>query len=232
MQSKLWLVALLGGTFGVVPGHRSDLEDKPAAKSTSARQKTETGTPSLADTQKWIKNTFKENTGNASCEEFDSSKPESETGEEFNCSYQRYLFDFDACRVTFFTLHSHRNHTLNRDTREWVFNDGEDEKENSVVHFNLADIDPKSILASEPRGAFGALKKKTSHDNSLPFVDICLETTDSANTITIRYSGAPFKIHKLCGLDNFVTAKPEYAPRFVKALSHAVELCGGKSSTF
>jgi hypothetical protein len=29
-----------------------------------------------------------------------------------------------------------------------------------------------------------------------------------------------------------IAVKPDYAPRFLKALRHAVELCGGKRSTF
>ncbi len=74
------------------------------------------------------------------------------------------------------------------------------------------------------------------------YFDICLATTDSEPKMTLQYpystsstggNHKPYKIHELCGIiNNFVTVQPDYAPRFVKALTHAVELCGGKSSTF
>lgn len=191
--------------------------------------------PSLADTEGWIKNTLAENTGQSICHEFDSSKQSgADYGPEFFCRSKSFELDFDGCKVTFYTFYSHRGVNLHEKPES---NNGDDKADASIAEFNLRDIDPKTIQATDPYGTFGPLGNKTFHANSAQ-VDISLATTNSEETMTITHPNSPlsnkqFKLHALSGyVDNFVTVQPDYAPRFVKALTHAVELCGGKTSAF
>jgi hypothetical protein len=113
----------------------------------------------------------------------------------------------------------------------------EDKKETTVLFFNLHDIEPSSLKATEPTGSFGLLEKKTWHHNE-PSADVHFETTDNAETMVLvyPYSDHPtkrYKKHVCCDvIGSGIAMKPEYAARFVKALRHAVELCGGKASVF
>jgi hypothetical protein len=238
---KRLFVALVMVMSVTTVGQNTRTTEKAAGDSALGQQKAAISAPSLADTEQWIKNTLAENSGNSLCHEFDSSKqPGSEYGADYSCRNQHYSLDFEGCKATFWTFNSHRSGRY-VGTGHPIFDEGEDSDEkgdNSIVKFNLGDIDPKTIRTEETYGSFGSLGKKTFHAN-IEQVNVCVATTDSAPTMTIIFpfslSGDQklFKIHELCWpRDNFVTVQPEYAPRFVKALTHAVELCGGKTSAF
>jgi|GEM_PF-4953324 len=237
MRNQFICVAFLCYALAV-PGQMTNAVPS-ADKSVSTRQQSGSDIPSLADTEKWIRNTFDSvNTGDINCSEFDSSRMLSDGyGPEQYCLQQRYTLEFDGCKVTLLTFHSHTGMRIDRNTNRWITESADDKTEDSRYRFDLSDIDPKSILAEKWYGTYGSLKKRTFHDNQ-PQVSICLATTDSANTIlldsaTFFPDGQPIKLHELCGvLNHFVTVQPDYAPRFVKALTHAVELCGGKPSAF
>ena len=221
-------------------GRQKKAIQQPNGDSSSTQQTTASEAPSLADTQKWIKNTFAENSGQSLCHEFDSRlrQPEPEYGEEFACLIESYDLVLDGCKVTFYTFHSHRRYSLvppvpAAAAQKW--NNGDDKVRDFVAEFNLGDIDPKTIQVSEPWGTYGKLDKETYHPN-LPQVYISLATTNNEDTIAIAFPygvshGEQYKIHELGGIGyhNFVTIQPDYAPRFVKALTHAAELCGGKT---
>lgn len=213
-------------------GQNTRVGQQSEANSALSQQKSAGGAPSLADTEKWITNTFDENSWAMFCRELDSSKPDSEYGEDFYCRYQHYLLDFEGCKVIFTTEYSHMSYIL---TRNPIADRGDDKGQTTSVVFNLGDIDPQTIQAAEPHGTFGRLDRKTVHSND-PHVDVCLTTTGSNDNMTKVFpnssSHESFKKHTLCGYDNFVTLHPEYAPRFIKAFTHAVELCGGKPSAF
>ncbi len=213
-------------------GQNTRVGQKSEANSALSQQKSAAGAPSLADTEKWITNTFSENSRAMFCREFNSSDGDSEYGENFYCRYQKYYLDFEGCKVIFRTEYSHLGYIL---TRNPVSEGGDDKDQTTEVIFNLGDIDPQTIQAGEPHGTFGRLDRKTVHGND-PHVDVCLTTTDNNDTMTKIFPSSSkhesFKEHTLCGSENFVTLHPEYAPRFIKAFSHAVELCGGKPSAF
>ncbi len=215
-----------------VMGQNAQTTEKPAGNSALGQRKAASSTPSLADTEKWITNTFDENSWAMFCREFDASKPDSEFGEDFYCRYQHYLLDFEGCKVTFITKFSHLSYIL---TKNPVSDGGDDKDQTTMVVFNLGDIDPKTIQAAEPHGTFGRLDMKTVHSNDAN-VDVCFTTTDNKDAMILIFpyasSHGAYKLSKLCGSHNFITASPEYAPRFIKALTHAVELCGGKPSAF
>jgi hypothetical protein len=113
---------------------------------------------------------------------------------------------------------------------------------------NLVDIDPSSIksgqLIHEP--GFNSNKNPNLVDYSKdaakdhPYVFVTIKTTDNRNTVVSytywKENGAPTKhseMEHLVGFSNLgIAVEPEYAPRFIEALRHAVELCGGKPSAF
>lgn len=197
--------------------------------------------PSLDDTEKWIVQTFtSENTGASACEEYsDDTMGDVSVGygpymECYNTSYNN--LSIDQCRVMFEIHKLHSALGKNGMHREVVDTMGK------VVTFDLGDIDPTSILAGSPYGQFGNPGKKTYHDNPALYLDISIRTTNDFNRIAIE-NGLPRQpiserhkpemLHTCCGLvENGITVSPEYAPRFIKAMRHAVELCGGKPSTF
>ena len=95
----------------------------------------------------------------------------------------------------------------------------------------LADIDPTTVIASKPWD-----KVADDHDPDDQQVSICFSTTNSENKIITTYENSQmeYKNHDFClvGATSGITVRTEYAPRFVKALKHLIDLCGGKPSTF
>jgi hypothetical protein len=201
----------------------------------------ETPRPSLEDTAAWITQTFTdESTGRSDCNEFnydgwgnvsDGPGPYMDC---FNTSYDNLTIN--QCRVTF-EIHKLRSVVEKSGMHHEVV-----ETLGKTVTFDLGDIDPTSILAGSPYGRFGNLDKKTSNDNPPSYVDISIRTTNDFNRISVENGlprqpiserHTPEMVHTCCGLlENGITVAPEYAPRFVKAFRNAVELCGGKPSTF
>jgi hypothetical protein len=110
----------------------------------------------------------------------------------------------------------------------------------------LADIDPRSIKASEvrrdpenatgPHTGLGDRPPPDWQDNSYILVSI-KTTNDKAsiveNSPNLGGKGKTYRsLEHEVGFNGGIAVKPEYAPRFIKAMRHAVELCGGKPSTF
>jgi hypothetical protein len=222
-------------------GQRTAPDTNNGHEAIPGQQKNETNPPSLAETEIWIKNTFTdENVGQMYCNEFASmhsipGTPGESYGEEFACRKEQYWLLLDECKATFFIFHLHWHSPCPEDLPCSTY--GPDKYNDSVVQFNLADIDPSTIQIQPPTGVYGPIGKKTFHDNR-PQVDIWLATTDDKDVMTITYPNTAnpeeqFKIHEMGGgIHEFVTVEPAYAPRFAKALSHAVQLCGGKHSAF
>jgi len=192
-------------------------------------------TPSLIDTESWIKLTFTEETaGRSDCQEYDPEKPGVNYGPYASCTYSAYKISFEACKVTLEVHQSTGGTGVNgQKPDEYNF------KRDSVVSFNLGDIDPTTIKLGTPRGTYGDLKKKTHFDNPPSMVEVHFATSNNLDRIQVLYpyssylKDRPEKAHACCGMGEWgIAVKPDYAPRFVKALDHAVQLCGGKPSTF
>jgi hypothetical protein len=114
---------------------------------------------------------------------------------------------------------------------------------------DLADIDPGSIKAGDvrhdPATATGA---HSGPGNGVPpdwqdtsYVLVTITTTNSKDRILTRSYNNSTKNETTRSMeheagfsnpDGGIAVKPDYAPRFIKALRHAVELCGGRRSTF
>jgi hypothetical protein len=84
-----------------------------------------------------------------------------------------------------------------------------------TVHYDLGDIDPKTIKV-EPPSKVGPI---------LEVFQVTFKTTNYHQSV--RYSDNSTSDMGFFGLDT-----QENAESFQKALAHAVELCGGKPSTF
>ncbi len=201
----------------------------------------QTPRPSLEDTEAWIAQTFtNENTGASRCQEYsDDGLGDVSVGygpymDCFNTSYKN--FTIDQCRATF-EIHTVRSALGKNGMHSEVL-----DTLGGTVTFDLGDIDPTSILVGSQYGQFGDPSKKTYHHNLALYVDISIRTTNDFNRISVEYGlprqpisdrHKPEMLHTCCGLlENGITVAPEYAPRFVKAFHNAVELCGGKPSTF
>jgi hypothetical protein len=190
--------------------------------------------PSLEDTETWIKQTFTdENAGSSDCEESDPDILGLNYGPYTSCRYSKYeQIRFAQCKVSF-EIH----HSTGGLGKGGFWHGAPDFKNDAIVSFSLRDIDPTTIKTSGLRGLYGDLKKKTFYKNEPWNVEVHFGTTNEDNKIEVEYphgstSGTPSKVHDCCEFGGGVTVRPEYAPRFVNALHNAVELCGGKPSTF
>ena len=84
-----------------------------------------------------------------------------------------------------------------------------------TVQYDLADIDPKTI--------------KTEKIGELPWVTF--KTRDFHKSVHYTSPGEP-KIDYMSETGGFSLDSPEVAASFSKALTRAVNLCGGKPSTY
>jgi hypothetical protein len=110
---------------------------------------------------------------------------------------------------------------------------------------NLADIDPTSIKASAIIHDWDITTAKGPDqiDKDHPYVWVHIRTANDADSVT-EFTPVPndaasasgrFKktnFHEVGFPPEGIAVEPEYAPRLISALRHAVELCGGKPSTF
>lgn len=197
--------------------------------------------PSLAETEEWITQTFSEpkdsgnaNTGRTSCVEINASAPASEFKPDVRCFFENYAIEFDQCEVKLYTIHSHAFVDLAQSNGELVARDDEDQRADYLISFTLSDIDPTTISVIDLKvGSFGPLDKKTLHEN-IPYVGVNFRTTNDKNSMVVSKPDGTGKIavYDCCNFGKGIGMNPNYAPRFVLALRHAVELCGGKPSAF
>jgi hypothetical protein len=130
---------------------------------------------------------------------------------------------------------------------------GEDGPKHDLIRFmqeaNLADIDPASIVAGPAKN-----RPTIRAIDFAPTVFVSVETYNHRDAVT--HSMPSFGDHDtqpyyITHMDEIgwetadaqagegasvtlhgIAVHPEYAPHFVNAMRHAVELCGGKSSPF
>jgi hypothetical protein len=187
--------------------------------------------PSLEETEHWIQQTFTTiNTGRDSCQEYIDSANVG-YGPFYTCFYESYQsIKFEGCTL-WLQIHERsggvNNHGLVEDSIKG--------RDDTSVEIHLGDIDPASIKVGSPMGVYGKLGMKTLHDNPAAYADLTFRTTNDEDKITIYANRSEhYNVHACCGIisEQGIALRPDYAPRFTKALSHAVELCGGKSSPF
>jgi hypothetical protein len=177
-----------------------------------------TAQPSLKDTEKWIAQTFDDHIVHKGREHIDF-----DNAGNTQCSMYFYVTEqFD------------------------ILNPQIDEKIRFMQLVDLSDIDPATIKASEliHDTDITTVKDTNQIDYSThtakdhPYVFVRIKTTNDKDSITssmyMTYlNGEHHTMEREVGFDREgVAVEPEYAPRFIKALRHAVELCGGKPSAF
>lgn len=190
--------------------------------------------PSLEDTEKWIMQTFDDdNTGRVDCNEFDPNLHIA-YGAYTDCFHTGYSITLDSCSMT---LLIKTWETIAPPIPPIFKRNPEDDY---LASFSLRDIDPTTIRLGEPQFILGNSGKKTFNDNYVSYVNVRFGTTDQAKVISIKFPNsrsalAPAMSHECCdpsGIGGGIGLQPDYAPRFLKAFHHAVELCGGKPSVF
>jgi hypothetical protein len=204
------------------------------AKTLPAQQLVPDSGPSLQATEDWISQTFNsgDNTGRSDCAEFEPGLSD-HYGSHIRCSKTDYRIQMDSCRVTFFLT----TYTTRSPGSDGQFLQIESRKK-SVVSFDLHDIDPASIKAGETQWLFGNSGEKKFHGNFPAYSLVSIDTADEKDRISTVFPTAngqsgPYMTHSYCSLTMpGIAVRPEYAPRFVKAMRHAAELCGGRSSPF
>jgi hypothetical protein len=169
--------------------------------------------PSLNETEKWIQQTLSEpqnSFATSKCDDAAHADPST------RCLYVQYQVRFDGCKVKLF-----KDYVALDESRKSPLN--------SVVSFNLGDIDPSTIKVDDSDYRLGI---------SLA-TQVVFRTTDDGNKIKVEYpndtgtTSNPERAHECCGMaDEGIEVIPKYAPRLVQALVHAVKLCGGKPSAF
>lgn len=177
--------------------------------------------PSLAETEHWIENTF--NGDNVGYLQMPSSD---------DWIHESYSAVFEGCTLG---LESSKIH-------HYTANGIQHEQQSSVIYYvDLKDIDPASIKvyfyhAMLMRLAFVGLLTTNDEDK--------ITTIKFPNGIEdlVRPSAFPHERHfapELTSVGNSIpfdregiAMAPKYAPRFIKAMRHATELCGGRRSTF
>jgi V8-like Glu-specific endopeptidase len=162
-----------------------------------------TGGP-LADTFAWMQNTINDG----------SFQHTADCRFTADCSTDEKL-SFSGCRLTDTVTHHDRKKP------DWDF----------ILEFDLKDIDPNTIkvkLVDLDGIMCGAKLCMPRPEVPTPIdAEVRFSTTNDIETIK-SISPISFPDRNTGG---FLLTE-EYAPRFAKALTHAVKLCGGKPSTF
>jgi len=209
--------------------------------------------PSLVDTVQWLQNTLDPSTGNGSFihHPFQQPYPADWTKEGINPYHSEVIkkFSVTACRVKATTV------VVDRDMG---FTIGKVITTEQTDTFSLVDLDPRSIRfqsACEPVettvGPTEPFNCKDSKDKIVEFSTTnnlkkihrqesgSITLTDHGKEQAKKYSDLPTgeqpwkedPPHEIYQ-DTFSFHDHAYAGRFIQAFTHAVELCGGKPSSF
>jgi hypothetical protein len=122
------------------------------------------------------------------------------------------MTELNGCQVTFVD----ETGQVEKDKRE-------EETFHSRVQVNLGDLDPTSITSEDyAPEIFG-----------LPVSSVRVHTTDNTQSVNEYAGDRGWEPSWVFQTTDLVWELPSpYAERFVKALKHAITLCGGKTSAF
>jgi hypothetical protein len=158
--------------------------------------------PEIQKTLHWIQNTLNDREGNTQYLGAD--------GKIVN--HSNLLTELNGCKVTFVY-------------EVWEDKTGDREKEtfHSREQVNLRDLDPASLTSdvSSPEILGG------------PVSTVRVHTTDKTSSANLAAGDRGWEPALVIATTDLLWELPSpYAERFVKALHHAITLCGGKASTF
>jgi hypothetical protein len=158
--------------------------------------------PDIQKTLHWIQNTLDDREGN--------TQYLSEDGEIVN--HINLIAALNGCQVTF----AYETREVEKDKRE-------EETFHSRTQVNLGDLDPTSITSD--LGAPEIL--------GLPVSTVRVHTTDTTPSVNLDAGARGWEPARIIATTDLLLELPSpYAERFVKALKHAITLCGGKTSAF
>lgn len=177
--------------------------------------------PSLIETEHWIENTFNEqNVGYYQILSADNTIDES------------YSVVFEGCTLG---LESSEVH-------DYKYNGTHSEQQSSVLYYvDLKDIDPSTIKVYfydviTVRRAFVGLMT-TNDENKITTLMFPNDIENLVSPSVFRHEKhfTPERVVKVDSIPfdkSGIVMASDYAPRFIKAMRHAVQLCGGRRSTF
>jgi S1-C subfamily serine protease len=158
--------------------------------------------PDIQKTLHWIQNTLDDREGNTQYLSAD--------GKIVN--HINLIANLNGCQVTFVY-----------ETREVEKDNREEETFHSRTQVNLGDLDPTSVTSDV--GAREIL--------GLPVSTVRVHTTDKTPSVNLDAGARGWEPARIIPTTDLLWELPSpYAERFVKALKHAITLCGGKTSAF
>lgn len=189
-----------------------------ATKSIHAQSSERQNGPSLAETEHWIENTF----NNDNVGYFQPSTPG-------NSLEESYSIVFEGCKLGLETS----------EVQRFASNKTPNEQQSSVIYYvDLKDIDPASIRVDGHiniiirRAIVGF--KTTNDDRKIAEYSFPNKIEELVRPSQFKKQSHydPQMIFKTDHVEDGMVMAPDYAPRFIKAMRHATQLCGGKKSTF
>jgi hypothetical protein len=158
--------------------------------------------PEILKTLRWIQNTLKD----------DEGKTQYLGADRKSVDHINLITDLDGCQVTFV----HETSEAEKDNRE-------EETFHSRTQVNLGELDPTSLTSDV-----------SSPDIlGLPVSTVRVHTTDKTASVSLAINDRGWEPPLVIPTTDLLWELPSpYAERFVKALKHAITLCGGKSSSF
>jgi hypothetical protein len=158
--------------------------------------------PEIQKTLHWIQNTFNDREGNTQYMGAD--------GEIVN--HRNLMTELNGCQVTFV----YETGQVEKDKRE-------EETFHSREQVNLGDLDPTSITSDDRAPEIGGG----------PVSIVRVHTTDKTQSVNEAVGDRGWEPALVVRTTDLLWELPSpFAERFVKALKHAITLCGGKRSSF
>ena len=215
-------------------GVGSALPDEAEPDETESVTAAQTTGSSLSETDEWINNTFEHGVAENTTGYFDCSDSQGQSIKPELLGTDRWN-PADCLRIDYYLTMTGCGASLVGDSsisrRESYLKPLEkDHETHDFISFNLKDIDPASVRM-EAREIWQRVTFNTYNNRDAM---TAVEPGDNWKPED-GPQGKPFKIHDftyMVFLGGGIYMQPEYAPRFIKAFQHAIDLCGGKSSAF
>jgi len=174
--------------------------------------------PNLKETEDWITNTLEHGDRGRGygtfSEHFTDEKSNSETGIHIT---------FDGCEMT---VTSNKQGGVNT-ISSYI-----------IDRITLKDLDPHTIKIAPAASKYGGLTCYTN-DDSCDEATISIETRDAKPLVRSEFGGTykdsslnSGKVTRSYEHTQIEVSDPPYAKRLAHALAHAIELCGGRPSSF
>jgi hypothetical protein len=174
--------------------------------------------PSLSETLAWMDSTYNPHSnggswGHGRREIYGSGKL---------LSNHIASFEYDGCSMII---------TVTEDPIDPIYNK---DYPSISYKFNLGDIDPVSLRTIKSESWYGGIACNIGNDSACDLAEIDFQTHNQLPLIERDYPNSPPEFRGVTHTmeADFILDDIPYSVRFARAFRHAVELCGGKPSTF